>query len=615
MPRPMSRYTVSVFFLAVAACSTQKAIDDGGLPDSSFPPDSSYPDAGDAGDSGPVDAGYVCHYDIDCAPWHGLCNDGGCDTLPPDGGFNADQTSNTCDPNPDSGDIQPCSLFATGPFPTYCTDLNSGNNLCYCHPDPYFDQGGVCYRAIPVCGACTDSVDCGGTQTDLNLNGATCQQVSDAGTFCLNNYSGGCSRAYTRQSVDGGDVCYPLCNTCPCIACYGNSDCKPTFPAKGVCGSSGACVAPCFTKRDCPGTDVCNVLGEYLDPALGLYYAGGQCGPSCGSTSDCAAYQAPLPAIQDVCIVDHKYPDGGPVLDDSGIPVTAARCRVDGCMNTDECIVVSTDAGSATWCDTWGGNQCVDNYCQIGKNDTGQGYYQTQCQKGYWCVNDAGLAPQDDAGPEHGICTVAPCYVLDSPLAACYDDNFCCGWGDGGFWSSPAFCNGPQGEADAGECFQANNPPWCVTGCGSTIGDPSCFTQYDIAQPGCFFEGFAGGFFYCEPACRNDWPWLCPAGFSCEPYDANFTYVWGGGNACDGVCPDTELDGGFTPAMGANPPIQTCYCPCVGHDISQCSGLGADPNSLYCDSLGGLPDSGGTCAYGNFCRPGGKGVCLVDGGA
>ena len=207
-----------------------------------------------------------------------------------------------------------------------------------------------------------------------------------------------------------------------------------------------------------------------------------------------------------------------------------------------------------------------------------------------------------------GNADAGPCFAYDAPLAQCANDQFCCGWGDGGFWSSPEFC----GTADAGDCFTAPHPPWCTVDCSETIGDSQCTTDNDIAMPGCFYEGFAGGVNYCEPACRTDWPWMCPAGFSCQPYDADFSYVPIPNNPaslCDPVCGSTQLDGGFTPGdANANPPrpdVQSCYCPCVGNDISQCAGLGGD--QTFCDSF--TPDGGGTCAYGNFCRPGGGATC------
>jgi hypothetical protein len=274
-------------------------------------------------------------------------------------------------------------------------------------------------------------------------------------------------------------------------------------------------------------------------------------------------------------------------------------------LNNDECLLGETDAGGTTWCDIWGGNICTDNYCQIGKDYKGQALYETQCQKGFWCVNDAGLAPQADGGPEHGFCTVAPCYVLDAPLAGCYDNQICCGWGDGGLYSSATWCNNVDGRVvDAGLCFTAALPS-CLTGCG-TSADCSGAT-YSLGQPGCFFEGFAGGKNYCEAACRVDWPWWCPAGFSCQPYDANYLYQWNaaGASICDSYCMSTQQDGGYTPAMGMTPALQDCFCPCVGTDVSQCQGLNAP--AVFCDSF--TPDGGGTCAFGDFCRPGGKGVC------
>jgi hypothetical protein len=624
MSRTLSVGAVFAAFLLATGCSSTKTDLDGGATTGGATTGGTTGATTTGGTTGGfVDSGFLCHYDIDCAPWHALCNaatpgaDGGCsDPLPPDGGQTGDGVSNTCDP--DGGDVQPCAVFAG--VGNYCTDPVLGSNLCYCHPDQYFDQGGVCYRAIPQCGACTNSIDCGGTQTDYNQgNGSSCQEVGDAGDFCLFNYFGGCERGYSQENgEDGGQVCYPLCNTCPCTPCFSNNDC-PGY-SHGVCSiATGVCVAPCYTKRDCPGTEVCNIVDKYLNPQdAGLFYGYGQCGPSCAGNGDCLPYETNSPDNPLVCITDRKYPDGGPALDDAGIPITAARCRIDGCINNDECILEVTDAGGNTWCDVWGGNVCTDLYCQIGKDYKGQALYETQCQKGFWCVNDAGLAPQADSGPTHGFCTEAPCYVLDAPLAGCYDNMYCCGWGDGGFWSSPQWCNNIDGRViDAGLCFTAP-PPSCTIGCSVTINDPNCVGLFDIGEPGCFYEGFAGGVNYCEPACRVDWPWYCAAGFSCQPYDANFSYVPIPNNPaslCDPVCGSTQQDGGFTPGdPNANPPrpdVQTCYCPCVGTDVSQCQGLMAP--QVFCDSFS--PDGGGTCSYGNFCRPGGKGVCAPhDGG-
>jgi hypothetical protein len=159
---------------------------------------------------------------------------------------------------------------------------------------------------------------------------------------------------------------------------------------------------------------------------------------------------------------------------------------------------------------------------------------------------------------------------------------------------------------DAGACFTPPNPPWCDTSCTTTIGDTKCTTGYDIAKPGCFFDAFAGGKNYCEPACNPNWPWMCPAGFYCGPQDAFFQV--GSTPDCSTICPTTALDAGSFSGS------QYCYCPCVGSDTSQCSGLNGD--QVFCDSPGGLADSGGTCSYGYFCRPGGRGVCarVADGG-
>ncbi len=344
------------------------------------------------GDTPMGDAGFSCLHDVDCAPWHGLCGaDGGCEVLAPDGGW-------SCAP---ASGPEPCSVFATEGAETYCTDPN-GNNLCYCHPDPYFALGGVCYRAIGECGSCGDSIDCGGTETDLNGgNGSTCLPVSDAGTFCLYDAAfGGCGRGY-RQVTDsaGNQVCFPFCNTCPCQPCLDNGDC-PSI-AVGVCGSSGACVAPCLARDDCPPNQVCNVLGKYLDPALGPLYGGGQCGPSCASAPDCEPLQGDA-GPQLSCTNDRRYPDGG-LLDDAG-----ARCRLDGCMGSEECVAMLTDGGGVSWCDLWGPNACVSTYCQVGNDDDGGAYADWQCQKGFRCLGDAGPDQQDDAGPMHGVCTPVP---------------------------------------------------------------------------------------------------------------------------------------------------------------------------------------------------------------
>jgi hypothetical protein len=362
------------------------------------------------GDSPPPqgDAGFFCHNDIDCGPWHGLCGaDGGCESLPPDGGYNANQVSNTCQPG---NQAQPCETFGSGGTPSYCTDV-SGNNVCYCYPDPFFDQGGVCYRAVPECGACKSSTECGGTETDLNRGaGSVCLPVADAGDFCLFVWSGGCSRAFFQDTLDGGaQVCFPFCNTCPCIACNSEADCPDL--ATGRCSTSGACIPPCLTQSDCKMGEVCHVLSKYLDPSLGALYGAGTCGPPCTNTADCAAYEVDA-GMSLSCVADRLYPDGGPSMDDGGADGGGAnRCRVDGCMKFDECVPSPTDAGGNTWCDLWAGNQCVNSYCQIGVPAVGQ------CQVGFCCSADAGPAPQDDGGPAHGVCAPGTCGPTASPIA------------------------------------------------------------------------------------------------------------------------------------------------------------------------------------------------------
>jgi hypothetical protein len=353
------------------------------------------------GDSPPpiVDAGFFCQNDIDCAPWHGLCGpDGGCQSLPPDGGYSANQVSNTCQP---SSQQQPCGAFASGGMPSYCTDA-TGNNTCYCYPDPYFDQGGVCYRAVPQCGGCKSSTECGGTETDLNGgNGSVCAPVADAGDFCLFVDSAGCDRAYFPTQPDGG-VCFPLCNTCPCLLCDSDADCPDL--ATGRCSPTGFCISPCQKQSDCPNGEVCHVLTKYLDPSLGTLYGAGTCGSPCTSAMDCAAYEGDA-GMSLSCVVDRRYPDGGPVDDAGGV----SRCRVDGCMKFGECVPSPTDAGTNTWCDLWAQNQCVNTYCQLGVPTVGQ------CQVGFCCSADAGPAPQDDGGPVHGVCVPGSCGPTASP--------------------------------------------------------------------------------------------------------------------------------------------------------------------------------------------------------
>jgi hypothetical protein len=310
---------------------------------------------------------------------------------------------------------------------TYCDDPDSGQNLCYCHPDSYFDVGGVCYRAIPECGSCISSTDCGGTQTDLNNGaGSTCLPVSDAGTFCLFNYWGRCSKAFGQVLLDDGEICYPLCNACPCTPCSSYDDC-PGYDV-GICNlTTGVCVPPCHTKQDCSPNDVCNVVDKYLNPVdAGVFYGYGQCGPSCTNDSSCLAYELDTPSNPLVCMSDRMYPDGGSVVDDAGIPITPNRCRIDGCLNNYECIEANSDAGGTTWCDVWGGNQCVSDYCQLGSSASQWANYRYECQFGFCCMGGTGVAPQDDAGPSHGVCTAVPACQADA------GSGDCCGTSAGG---------------------------------------------------------------------------------------------------------------------------------------------------------------------------------------
>jgi hypothetical protein len=227
--------------------------------------------------------------------------------------------------------------------------------------------------------------------------------VPDAGDFCLFIDSAGCDRAYFPQELDGGEsVCFPRCNTCPCLLCSSDADCPDL--ATGRCSPTGFCIPPCQEQSDCPPGEVCHVLTKYLDPSLGTLYGAGTCGSPCTSAADCAAYEGDG-GMSLSCVVDRRYPDAGPVDDAGGV----SRCRVDGCMNFDECVQSPTDAGTNTWCDLWAENQCVNTYCQLGVPAVGE------CQVGFCCSADGGSAPQDDGGPAHGVCVPGTCGPTASP--------------------------------------------------------------------------------------------------------------------------------------------------------------------------------------------------------
>jgi hypothetical protein len=480
----MKRWTsLGVALLAVSAlatgCSQSPGSSDGGSdggPGDSGPgltggqKDAGTPDGGDGGrDAGPS----RCQSDSDCLAVALRCSpDGGC-TLP----------AQSCDPSQGSSN---CALTS------YCwIDGVNTTNECYCDPLPAGFDGG---------GACVNPIDCGpAAQVD---NPGTCAPVGSSGNYCLPLDTGGaCPSPYLPGTVDDMNVCVPSCGSCPCAPCAGNGDC-PT-PAAGVCNErNGVCEAPCQAQTDCLTGEVCNVLGKYLDPAVGSYYAAGQCGAPCTQASDCAVYQgdAGLPYFCDA--------DAGDF------------CRPTACIADSDCAQAGLSSGSVVaWCDIWDGNVCTAAACRLGDDPlTDQPF--DDCLPGYVCHADGGSPAVPDAGPPLlGTCLATPCNeVSGGAHTACTPGQLCCGEGDAG-----THCPG----ATVGECYSAPRPPWCVS-CdpgNGTLSNPAC-AGVDDGYPGAVAcltaRGLGNTASWCGPACNPNEPWTCPSGWDCVGQDGGY---------------------------------------------------------------------------------------------
>jgi hypothetical protein len=92
-------------------------------------------------------------------------------------------------------------------------------------------------------------------------------------------------------------------------------------------------------------------------------------------------------------------------------------------MTADECLAAGSDGGGMSWCDLWGGNRCVTDYCQIAAPASEQATSAPQCQIGYCCSSDAGVAPQNDGGPAHGVCAMGAGCPPDAATGVCCDPS------------------------------------------------------------------------------------------------------------------------------------------------------------------------------------------------
>lgn len=487
------------------------------------------PDGGVDGGSG------ACHYDLDCAGSHGVCADGGC--------------------QPATELCHPTFQGAPDCASSKCQD-SLGNPLCYCHPDATSDAGGFCYLPLPACAPCSNSIDCN-SQT-LSGTPGYCLPL-DGGSFCLPDGTSGCGSfpGFTLGAFDGGLlVCSPACNTCPCSAgCTRNSDCKAIDA--GVCGSNHLCLSPCTGQGDCAPGQVCHSLDKYLDPTLTLspltapLYAGGECGPACQTTADCAVYQS-VGGVALGCQADPAESNGH-------------RCRPTGCVSDRECssTQVAPDASYRPWCDVFNANACVGNACRLGGAD---------CTAGNYCVADGGKLPTDGGAPGTGECASAPCY-FSGAVISCAIDDLCCGEGDAGVSTCPS-------SVSLGDCYQAPQPPWCNS-CDPSTG---AFGHAECARPANALQfGGAGGASFCaqtqtggicQPACDRNVLSSCPNGWDCT----------------DQLSAQSDCSG-----CGVNPCVDAGMfrlCACVDDAGSGCPGQGQNP-------VGCSP--AGLCSFGTYC--------------
>ncbi len=439
-------------------------------------------DSGTEVDAGPIDAGFQCRIDDDCA----VLNQG----------LRCDQPTATCVP------ARGCVVD------TDCNESFDPNDYCYqygiqCRCVTESNDGGfpgVCRRRKAPCEACTDSKECGvGIQFDPP---GTCKALpgdTSGAKYCFQAAQGntcGCGMDY-----DGAGYCKPQSNSCEQVGCSDDKHC----PGGYVCNQAAClCELRCrwdFAERrevppGCPTGKTCWVDQATLDPAS-AYFGTGRCRPPCTADNQCTdTVQNPFGG--------NKLKCGGELTgqpEDGG--VGGFRCRGNGqCMDDVECPAPAANTHSSGYCDR--ASLSCKSDCRIGIDPVTSKAYN-DCNAGYACKLNTGSGQRE--------CVEQSCAELGGAHLACSPGEYCCGEDKDGV-GGPDPCP-PANELKPNKCYKAPNPPFCTScssndecqnitlpgwfgSCNNGSKSPSCAPFLNLCV------GLPGGGTACAPATYND---------------------------------------------------------------------------------------------------------------
>ncbi|MBM4379737.1 MAG: hypothetical protein FJ086_10620 [Deltaproteobacteria bacterium] len=414
-------------------------------------PSKPVPDAGvevDAGapDAGPVDAGFFCTYDDDCAvlakadpALGGLrCdNDAMLEGSLADGGLPSYQCipATPCDSDGQCmGSFPPAGV---DPFNWYCNREGG----CRCVTEAVQDAGtaGICRRVNTTCEPCADESECRGPEAP----GGVCRVLQGDPTgqkYCFKVQDGPtCGFGLVN---DAAGACVPQSGSCDQLGCQKDADC----PGGSVCNlSTGLCEQRCSWNFDpnirdtvpsCGPSKSCWVDADAV-AADSSYFGAGRCRPPCTADAECA-YGGTFPDGRQKLKCGSEQGKGGASL---------KRCRPNGpCMDSRECPETSVDSLNKGYCDR-ATFTCQDD-CRMGLDPvTGANF--GDCKPGNKCVERNGAR----------ACERQSCVELGGARIACPASHYCNNEdrnGDGA--QDPA----PVGAlVDAIGCYRAPNPPFC----------------------------------------------------------------------------------------------------------------------------------------------------------
>lgn len=412
------------------------------------------PDAGtpevDAGapDAGPVDAGFKCRIDDDCAVL--------AQAYPDEAGFRCDNDAELEGTRADGGgpsyDCIPataCNSTGDCAFPPvdvqdftrwYC--IAGGGCRCVQEAVPDAGTSGICRRVKASCEECTTDAECG-SDPALDTRGVCKALQGDAsGTkYCFKVQNGptcGCGMVN-----DGTGACVPQSGSCSSVGCSKDADC----PGGSVCNVSAClCEQRCRWNFDpnvrdtvpsCGPSKSCWVDADAID-ATSPYFGAGRCKGECQSDSDCS-YGGSFPDGRQKLKCAGEAGKNGPSL---------KRCRPNGeCMDTQECPDQPSESLNLGYCDR-ASFSCQDD-CRLGVDPmTGQSF--NDCKPGNKCE-------QKSNGTR--TCERQSCVELGGARIACPASHLCNNEdrnGDGAQDPAPA-----GSTPDAIGCYRAPNPPYC----------------------------------------------------------------------------------------------------------------------------------------------------------